>query len=82
MQDSPGRKSFGELGTAATIDMTQAFGGLPTRNFQEGQFEEYENLNGNTIKQTLAWLPTRPVSPARLPVDASPGWATARTSTW
>lgn len=32
--------------------MTQAFGGLPTRNFQQGQFEEYENLNGNTIKET------------------------------
>lgn len=52
MQDSPGRRSFAELGTAATIDMTQAFGGLPTRNFQQGQFEEYENLNGNTIKET------------------------------
>lgn len=52
MQDSPGRKSFSELGTAATIDLTQSFGGLPTRNFLQGQFEEYENLNGNTIKDT------------------------------
>lgn len=52
MQDNPGRQSFAELGTAATIDLTQAFGGLPTRNFQQGQFEEYENLNGNTIKDT------------------------------
>jgi len=52
MQDHPGRKAFSELGTAATIDMTQAFGGLPTRNFQEGQFDEYENLNGNTIRDT------------------------------
>ena len=52
MKDNPGRQSFTELGTAATIDMTQAFGGLPTRNFLEGQFEEYENLNGNTIKDT------------------------------
>jgi aldehyde:ferredoxin oxidoreductase len=52
MQDHPGRKSFSELGTAATIDLTQAFGGLPTRNFQQGQFEEYENLNGNTIRDT------------------------------
>ncbi len=32
--------------------MTQAFGALPTRNFQEGQFSEYEKLNGNTIKET------------------------------
>lgn len=52
MKDNPGRKSFTELGTAATIDMTQAFGGLPTNNFQKGQFDEYENLNGNTIKDT------------------------------
>lgn len=52
MKDNPGRKAFAELGTAATIDMTQAFGGLPTRNFQEGQFEHAENLNGNTIKET------------------------------
>jgi aldehyde:ferredoxin oxidoreductase len=52
MKDHPGRRSFAELGTAATIDMTQAFGGLPTRNFQQGQFEAYENLNGNTIRET------------------------------
>ncbi len=52
MQDSPGRQLFFELGTAATIDMTQTWGGLPTRNFQQGQFEQYENLNGNTIKET------------------------------
>lgn len=52
MQDNPGRKAFADYGTAATIDMTQAFGGLPTRNFLEGQFEEYENLNGETIRRT------------------------------
>ena len=52
MQDHPGRKSFAELGTAATIDMTNAFGGLPTRNFQQGQFEHAENLNGNAIRDT------------------------------
>src|SRR5215510_573271 len=38
MRDSEGRKSFAELGTASTIDMTQAFGGCPTRNFEAGQF--------------------------------------------
>ncbi len=52
MQDNPGRMAFTDLGTAATIDMTQAFGGLPTRNFLEGQFEHYENLNGTTVKET------------------------------
>jgi aldehyde:ferredoxin oxidoreductase len=52
MADHPTRKSFAEFGTPSTIDMTQTFGGLPTRNFQQGQFEHYENLNGLTIKET------------------------------
>jgi aldehyde:ferredoxin oxidoreductase len=52
MQDNPGRIGFTELGTAATIDLTQAFGGLPTRNFLQGQFEHYENLSGTTVKET------------------------------
>jgi aldehyde:ferredoxin oxidoreductase len=49
---NPGKKAFNDFGTAATIDMTQSFGGLPTRNFQEGQFEEFENLNGVAIRDT------------------------------
>lgn len=52
MDDNPGRKSFTELGTAATMDLTQTFGALPTRNFQQGQFEDFEKLDGNAIKQT------------------------------
>ncbi len=40
------------FGTAATIDMTNAMGGLPTRNFRQGQFESAENLNGTTIRET------------------------------
>ena len=52
MKDDPTRQAFADQGTAATIDLTQSFGGLPTRNFQEGQFEDFENLNGNTIKET------------------------------
>jgi aldehyde:ferredoxin oxidoreductase len=47
---SPGRQGMTELGTAATIDLTNAFGGCPTRNFDTGQFEQAENLNGNSIK--------------------------------
>jgi aldehyde:ferredoxin oxidoreductase len=52
MENNPVRKAFAAFGTAATIDMTQAMGGLPTRNFQQGQFDEYENLNGNAITDT------------------------------
>lgn len=49
MKDDPGREGLSTQGTAATIDLTNSFGGLPTRNFQEGQFEEAENLNGNAL---------------------------------
>ena len=52
MQEDAGRQGLTELGTASVIDLTQTFGGLPTRNFQQGQFEQYENLNGNSIKDT------------------------------
>ncbi len=52
MAVSPGRQGFTELGTAAVIDLTNAFGGCPTRNFESGQFEHAENLNGNSIKDT------------------------------
>ncbi len=52
MKDNAGRQGFTEQGTAAVIDLTQTMGGLPTRNFQQGQFEQYENLNGNSIKDT------------------------------
>ncbi len=52
MDNSEARKGLTELGTAPTIDMTNTYGGLPTRNFQQGQFEEAENLNGNAIKDT------------------------------
>ena len=52
MKDNPGREAFADQGTAATIDLTNSFGGLPTRNFEAGQFDEYEQLNGNAIKET------------------------------
>jgi aldehyde:ferredoxin oxidoreductase len=50
LAEAPGRQGMTDLGTAATIDLTNAFGGLPTRNFDAGQFEHAENLNGNSIK--------------------------------
>jgi aldehyde:ferredoxin oxidoreductase len=50
MAASPGRQGLTELGTASTIDLTNAFAGCPTRNFDSGQFEQAENLNGNSIK--------------------------------
>ena len=40
-----GRKELTELGTNAMIDSMQAFGGLPTRNFKEVQFEGTDKIN-------------------------------------
>ncbi len=50
LNESPARQGMTELGTASTIDLTNAFGGCPTRNFETGQFEYAENINGNAIK--------------------------------
>ena len=45
LENSEGRKELTELGTNAMIDSMQEFGGLPTRNFQEVQFEGTEKIN-------------------------------------
>ena len=45
LADSDGRKELTELGTNAMIDSMQAFGGLPTRNFREVQFEGTDKIN-------------------------------------
>jgi aldehyde:ferredoxin oxidoreductase len=52
MAESAGRQGLTDLGTASTIDLTNAFAGCPTRNFDSGQFEQAENINGNSIKDT------------------------------
>ncbi len=43
--DNDGRKELEQQGTNAMIDSMQEFGGLPTRNFQEVQFEGTEKIN-------------------------------------
>ena len=43
--DNAGRAELERVGTNAMIDVMQEFGGLPTRNFKEVQFEGVENIN-------------------------------------
>lgn len=45
-----GRKELTEYGTNAMIDVMQQFGGLPTRNFREVQFEGVEHINAQAMK--------------------------------
>jgi aldehyde:ferredoxin oxidoreductase len=45
LADNDGRRELTEFGTNAMIDSMHAFGGLPTRNFQEVSFEGTSNIN-------------------------------------
>ncbi|MFO8059040.1 MAG: aldehyde ferredoxin oxidoreductase family protein [Bacillota bacterium] len=50
-----GERSAGmkDTGTPATVTSLNVMGGLPTRNFQEGQFEGAEAISGQTLRDTL-----------------------------
>ncbi len=47
--NSPTVKWFHGVGTPGVLDLVQAFGALPTRNFSTGVFEEYEKLSGDAL---------------------------------
>ncbi|MFQ6023033.1 MAG: aldehyde ferredoxin oxidoreductase family protein [Acidiferrobacterales bacterium] len=50
--DNDGRRELTELGTNAMIDTMQEFGGLPTRNFNEVQFDDYDKINPDAMMAT------------------------------
>jgi len=50
----PGLRAYG---TAQTIAGTQAAGALPTRNFQQGTFENWKALSGQTLANTYLVRP-------------------------
>ena len=52
--DNAGRAELERVGTNAMIDVMQEFGGLPTRNFQEVQFEGVENINPSAMSARKA----------------------------
>lgn len=47
--DNAGRRELTELGTNAMMDAMQEFGGLPTRNFQEVQFDGYDKIDPDAM---------------------------------
>jgi len=52
----PNRQARDDLGTNMWIRMGQETGGfLPTRNFKDTQFEDYERLTSETMKKELNW---------------------------
>ena len=54
LMETPGTaKVFPELGTSALVRTTNSLGALPTRNFSTGSFELYEEISGETLRETL-----------------------------
>jgi len=49
----PQTKIYADYGTAAMPRMSNGFGGLPTRNFSQGTFEEVEKISGEYMRQLL-----------------------------
>jgi aldehyde:ferredoxin oxidoreductase len=52
MAESVPRQGFTELGTLETMDVVNAFGGLPTRNATAGQFEGMAQIDAHAFKDT------------------------------
>jgi aldehyde:ferredoxin oxidoreductase len=46
---NPRVESLRKYGTASTVMLVQSLGGLPTRNFSEGTFEEAERISGEAL---------------------------------
>ena len=50
---NPGIGWFGEFGTAGVLAIQDKMGGLPTRNYDEGTFEDARAIDGSTLAKTL-----------------------------
>lgn len=53
IKDTPGIDSYQKFGTAGDIPVQQASGGLPTHNFNEGQFAGFEEISGEVVAETI-----------------------------
>jgi len=49
----PQTKTYADYGTAAMVQMCNGFGGLPTRNFSAGQFEDAVAISGETLRDLI-----------------------------
>ncbi|AEF95313.1 Aldehyde ferredoxin oxidoreductase [Desulfotomaculum nigrificans CO-1-SRB] len=53
LKESPVIKTYTDYGTAAMVQVTNAIGGLPTRNFTTGHFEGAEKISGEALRETI-----------------------------
>jgi aldehyde:ferredoxin oxidoreductase len=50
---NPGIGWFGEYGTAGVLAIQDKMGGQPTRNYNEGTFEQCKDIDGSTMVKTI-----------------------------
>jgi aldehyde:ferredoxin oxidoreductase len=53
VQDIPDMKGLQDFGTASVINYQNVSGGLPTRNYTSGSFENAEDLSGEKMAETI-----------------------------
>ncbi len=51
--ESPVTQTYTKYGTAATLQVANALGGLPTRNFSSGAYEKAENISGERLYDVI-----------------------------
>lgn len=53
MPDNPDMDELGEFGTAGIVNWQNSTGTLPTRNYNEGQFENCDPISGEVMSETI-----------------------------
>lgn len=53
LADNPISKALGQYGTNVLVNIINEAGGLPTKNFTQGQFEGHEAISGETMYDTI-----------------------------
>ncbi|NJD58630.1 MAG: aldehyde ferredoxin oxidoreductase [Anaerolineales bacterium] len=53
LMGTPQTAVYRDYGTAAMARMAQGFGGIPTRNFSEGTFEDVETISGEYMRDLI-----------------------------
>ncbi len=51
--DNPISQALGQYGTNVLVNIINEAGGLPTKNFSQGQFEGHEAISGETMHDTI-----------------------------
>jgi aldehyde:ferredoxin oxidoreductase len=53
VQDIGDMKGLQDYGTASVLNYQNTSGGLPTRNYTSGTFEQAEDISGETMSETI-----------------------------